>query len=52
MEVERFGPFFVDMDAQGRNYFTDLDAVGRERLEAVYEELGIPADFSYTEVNP
>ena len=51
-EVERFGPFFVDMDAAGGNYFADLDARGRERLAAVYAELGIPADFQYTEVNP
>jgi tartrate/fumarate subfamily iron-sulfur-dependent hydro-lyase beta chain len=51
-EVDRFGPFFVDMDACGRNYFEDLDARGRERLAGVYEELGIPPDFTYTEVNP
>lgn len=51
-EVERFGPFFVDMDAAGGNYFADLDARGRERLASVCEELGIPADFRYTEVNP
>lgn len=51
-DVERFGPFFVDMDAAGGNYFADLDARGRERLAAVYAELGIPADFQYTEVNP
>jgi len=51
-EVERFGPFFVDMDAAGGNYFADLDARGRERLAAVYAELGIPADFECTEVNP
>ena len=51
-EVERFGPFFVDMDACGRNYFEDLDARTRERLAGVYEELGIPPDFTYTEVNP
>ena len=51
-EVERFGPFFVDMDACGRNYFEELDERGRERLAGVYEELGIPPDFTYTEVNP
>ncbi len=51
-EVERFGPFFVDMDAAGSNYFEDLDAHGRSRLAEVYRQLGIPADFAYTEVNP
>lgn len=51
-EVERFGPFFVDMDATGRNYFAELDQTGRERLRAIHRELGIPDDFSYTEVGP
>ncbi len=51
-EVEQFGPFFVDMDASGRNYFEDLDGCGREKLADAYEQLGIPVDFTYTEVNP
>lgn len=51
-EVERFGPFFVDIDAGGRNYFTELDERGRARLSAVYRDFGIPDDFSYTEVGP
>jgi tartrate/fumarate subfamily iron-sulfur-dependent hydro-lyase beta chain len=51
-EVERFGPFFVDIDAHGRNYFEDLDAQTRKRIRAVHAELGIPEDFTYTEVNP
>ena len=51
-EVERFGPFFVAIDAHGHSYFEDLnrDVVARSReLEAA---LGIPADFAYTEVKP
>lgn len=51
-EVERFGPFFVDIDALGRNYFEDLDAQTRERMRAVHARLGIPDDFAYTEVSP
>ncbi len=51
-EVERFGPFFVDIDAHGRNYFVDLDEQTRERIRAVHANLGIPEDFEYTEVNP
>lgn len=51
-EVERFGPFFVDIDATGRNYFAELDAHSRERLAAMRGELGIPEDFAFTEVNP
>ncbi len=51
-EVDHFGPFFVDMDAAGRNYFETLDTHGRGHLAEVYEQLGIPPDFTYTEVNP
>ena len=51
-EVERFGPFFVDIDAHGHNYFQDLAAQTRERIRAVHGRLGIPEDFQYTEVNP
>ena len=51
-DVEEFGPFFVDMDARGNNYFQDLDAEVRARVPGVYEALGIPRDFAYTNVNP
>ncbi len=51
-KVERFGPFFVDIDAHGNNYFADLDEQTRERIRTVHADLGIPADFEYTEVNP
>ncbi|MGC9318291.1 MAG: fumarate hydratase C-terminal domain-containing protein [Armatimonadota bacterium] len=51
-EVEHFGLFFVDIDARGNNYFRDLDKRTRQRLRDVYDELGIPQDFTYTEVNP
>lgn len=51
-EVERFGPFFVDIDACGSNYFEALDEGIGQRLADVYESLGVPADFAYTEVNP
>ena len=51
-EVERFGPFFVDIDAHGHNYFAHLDEQTRQRIRAVHAELGIPEDFAYTEVSP
>ncbi len=51
-EVERFGPFFVDIDACGNNYFEALDEGIGQQLADVYESLGVPADFAYTEVNP
>jgi len=52
LDVERFGPFFVDIDAHGRNYFEQLDADERARLPDVYRRLGIPDGFAYTPVDP
>ena len=51
-EVERFGPFFVDIDASGRNYFEELDEETKSRMGHVYDELGIPEDLAYTDVGP
>ena len=49
--VERFGPFFVDMDANGRNYFEELNADAQSRMDSVNRMLGIPDNFAYTNVN-
>lgn len=49
-EVERFGPFFVDIDARGNNYFEESEREARERLEAIERELGIPAGYAFTSV--
>ena len=51
-EVERLGPFFVDMDAHGNNYFEGLSVDVRTRIDAVYRSLGIPEGFTYTDVSP
>ena len=50
-ELHRFGPFFVGIDAHGNNYFEQLDAKARSRMVAINEQLGIPADFEFTNVN-
>lgn len=50
-EVDDFGPFFVDMDARGNNYFEDLDARVWDRVQSVYKDLGIPNDYAYTHVS-
>lgn len=50
-EVEKFGPFFVDMDAQGRNYFEELNKDICKNLPGVYQSLGISLDYTYTHVN-
>ena len=50
-EVEEFGPFFVAIDAQGRNYFEELSAEANARMPEIEAELNIPENYTYTEVN-
>ncbi len=49
--VERFGPFFVGIDACGNNYFEELSRDIELCMPEVNAELGIPADYQYTNVN-
>ncbi len=50
-ELQRFGPFFVGMDAHGNNYFEQLDAKTRSHMQAINKQLGIPENFELTNVN-
>jgi fumarate hydratase class I len=50
-EVEHFGPFFVAIDATGRNYFEELAREADARLPEVEAMLGIPSGFQFTQVN-
>jgi len=50
-EVERFGPFFVDMDSRGRNYFEELGADARRNAAQALAACGVPPDFTYTDVD-
>lgn len=50
-EVEKFGPFFVAMDAEGNNYFEELSAEAEAKMPEIEKELGIPANYTFTEVN-
>lgn len=49
-EVEKFGPFFVDMDASGNNYFSDLNKQVKANIEEISESLGISKDYNFTNV--
>ncbi len=51
LDVERFGPFFVAMDAHGNSYFEQLGADIRSLLPEVRHDLGIPEGFKLTNVN-
>lgn len=48
LSLDRLGPFIVDMDAHGNNYFDEMDAkVAAARGEAL-ELMGVPGDFEPT----
>ena len=50
MEVDRLGPFVVDIDTRGNNLFDMLDAVIAGNKEKAYAMLNIPEDFEYTKL--
>jgi len=50
-EVENFGPFFVAMDAKGRNYFEELSREAEAKMPEIEKQLNIPSGYDYTEVN-
>jgi tartrate/fumarate subfamily iron-sulfur-dependent hydro-lyase beta chain len=50
-EVERFGPFFVDIDSLGNNYFVELERDIENKMPDIYAKLGIPSDYKFTNVS-
>jgi fumarate hydratase class I len=50
-EVDHFGPFFVAMDSEGRNYFQELAQEADSKMPEIEKSLGIPEDYTFTEVN-
>lgn len=49
-EVEKFGPFFVAIDAEGRNYFEELATDVENVMPECCRELGIAENYTFTEV--
>lgn len=50
LELFNLGPFLVDIDTHGNNYFDELDkSILRNKLN-VYKQLDIPEDFTYTKL--
>jgi hypothetical protein len=45
------GPFFVAIDAEGNNYFTDLAEEVEAKMPVINQKLAIPTNYDYTEVN-
>lgn len=50
-EVERFGPFFVAIDAEGNNYFQDLNNKVSSNIKNIFHDNNVPEDYNFTEVN-
>jgi tartrate dehydratase beta subunit/fumarate hydratase class I family protein len=50
LELDKLGPFIVDIDCEGNNYFEKLDVIVEENKQKAYEKLGIPLDFEYTKL--
>ena len=49
-KVSELGPFVVDIDSEGNNYFDRLDESIDECKRSALEKLGIGADFKFTKL--
>ena len=50
LKLKKLGPFLVDMDSEGNNYFNSIDTIIEENRKRVYRHLKIPEDFKYTKL--
>ena len=48
--LDKLGPFIVDIDAEGNNYFDRLDPIIAENKAKALEALGIEKDFEFTKL--
>ena len=50
LELNSLGPFLVDIDSKGNNYFNSMDVLINKNKEKAYKILEIPEDFKYTKL--
>lgn len=50
LKLDELGPFIVDIDASGQNYFNMLDRHVAQQQDLALHELGIPEDFTPTKL--
>jgi L(+)-tartrate dehydratase beta subunit len=50
LEIDRLGPFMVDIDCDGKNRFDELDEVIEENRKKAYQYLNIPEEFELTKL--
>lgn len=49
-KLSELGPFIVDIDTEGNNFFDKLDGEISERKEKALRELGIDPDYEFTKL--
>ncbi len=49
-KLNNLGPFIVDIDTEGNNYFDRLDDKIAQRKEEALKDLGIDPDFNFTKL--
>ena len=49
-KLKDLGPFIVDIDTEGNNYFDRFDSSIRKRKEEALRELGIDPDYQFTKL--
>lgn len=49
-KVDKLGPFVVDIDAEGNNFFDALDEEIAKKKDQALTDLGIDPDFAYTKL--
>jgi len=49
-QLNNLGPFLVDMDSEGNNYFNSIDMIVEKNRKKAYTILQIPEDFKYTKL--
>ncbi len=49
-KLNDIGPFIVDIDAEGNNYFDELDGKIAAKKEEALKELGIDSSFEFTKL--
>jgi tartrate/fumarate subfamily iron-sulfur-dependent hydro-lyase beta chain len=50
LELNKLGPFVVDIDCMGNNLFDELDKTIEENKKEAYRIMGIPPDFEFTKL--
>ncbi len=50
LELDKLGPFAVDIDCEGNNMFDAMDIEIERKRQGAYDRLNIPQDFEYTKL--